>query len=75
MMIPIFVMRSVGGGPFVPFFVKSIGLKSLSWLQRLTHRWFAPPAVSKNGEVHEEELIIEEAHRIKSQRLGTGTFP
>jgi carbon-monoxide dehydrogenase small subunit len=36
MMIPIFVMKSVVGGHFVPFFVKYIKLKSPSRLQRLT---------------------------------------
>jgi carbon-monoxide dehydrogenase small subunit len=42
MMIPIFVMKSVAGGHFVPFFVKYIKLKCPSRLQRLTGKCPVP---------------------------------
>jgi hypothetical protein len=59
MMIPIFVMKSVVGGHFVPFFVKYIRLKSPSRLQRLPGRYFVLPAVGRSGEFHDEELFDE----------------
>jgi len=53
MMILIFVMKSVVGGHFAPFFVKYIKLKSPNRLQRLTGRYFIPPALGKSGEFHD----------------------
>jgi len=61
MMIPIFVMKSAVGGHFVHFFVKYIKLKSPSRLQRLTGRYFVPPAVRRGREFHDEELFHEKA--------------
>jgi hypothetical protein len=61
MMIPIFVMKSVVDGHFVPFFVKYIKLKSPSRIQRLTGRYSVPPAVGRGGEFHDKELCREEA--------------
>jgi hypothetical protein len=61
MMIPIFVMKSVAGGHFAPFFVKYIRLKSPSRLQRLTATYSVPPAAGRGGEFHDEELFHEKA--------------
>ena len=52
MMIPIYVTKSVVGGHFVSFFVKSIKLRSTSGLQGLPARTFAPPAEGRGAEFH-----------------------
>ena len=61
MTILIFVMKSVVGGRFVSFFVKSIKLKSSSRLQGVTARTFVPLAVGRNAEFHDEELFHEKS--------------
>ena len=61
MMILIFVMKSVVGGHFVSFFVKSIKMKSTSRLQRLPGSYSVPPVVGRGGEFRDKELFHEKA--------------
>jgi hypothetical protein len=63
MMTPIFVMKSVVDGHFVPFFVKYIKRKSPSRLQRLTGRTFVPLALGRDGGLHNLEWIHPETKK------------